>query len=103
MSRISIRSNDPTTSDAMPVIARITMLAAIVLMLTPTAALAQQREMFDTRTGKSIGRATTDSAGSTTIYDSTGRVAGRTSTGSNGTTTVYDAGGRSVGTVTKGR
>jgi YD repeat-containing protein len=73
---------------------------AIVLLLMPTGAHAQQREFYDTRTGKSIGRATPDSSGSVTIYDPAGRVTGRTSTDSAGTTTFYDASGRNVGSVT---
>ena len=69
-------------------------------LLTPAAAHAQQREFYDTRTGKSIGRATTDSAGSVTLYDAAGRVTGRTAPDSAGTVTIFDAAGRNVGTVT---
>ena len=72
----------------------------LVLVLTMTDAHAQQRELYDTRAGKSVGRATTDSSGATTLYDASGRVTGRTSTASQGTTTIYDAGGRNVGSVT---
>ena len=50
-------------------------IAAIVLMLMPTGALAQSR----------------------TFYGADGRVAGRSTTGSNGATTFYDASGRLPG------
>jgi hypothetical protein len=77
-----------------------TKVMIAVALLLPTGALAQQREFYDARTSKIIGRTTTDSSGATTIYDSTGRVSGRTSTGSDGTVTVYGSDGRRSGTVT---
>jgi YD repeat-containing protein len=72
----------------------------VLALLTPTAAHAQQREFYDTRTGKSIGRATTDSGGASVFYDASGRVTGRSATDSQGVTVIYDAPGNRVGTVT---
>ena len=85
----------PSTTTNTKAIARL----AIVLMLMPTAALAQSRTFYDS-SGRVSGRSITDSSGSTTIYDASGRVTGRTSTSSNGTATIYDASGRNVGSVT---
>jgi hypothetical protein len=47
------------------IVMKLTIL--LVLIALPTAAHAQQREFYDTRTGKSIGRAVTDGQGSTTV------------------------------------
>ena len=71
-------------------------LAIVLALIAPTAALAEQRTLYDA-SGKVTGRAATDSQGSTTFYDATGRVTGRTSTDSQGTTTIYDQAGRDVG------
>lgn len=76
------------------------VLAIVLALLTASDALAQQRTIYDTRTGKNIGRATTDSGGATTVYDANGVASSRTTTDSQGTTTVYDANGRNVGSVT---
>ena len=64
-------------------------LAFVLALLTAGDALAQQQTIYgpDGR----VRRITTDSQGSTTIYDASGRVTGRTSTDSQGTTTIYDA------------
>jgi YD repeat-containing protein len=80
--------------------APLACLAVALTLLIQTAAQAQQREFFDARTGKSVGRSTTDSQGSTTIYGADGRVTGRTATDTQGTTKFYDAAGRNVGSVT---
>ena len=85
----------PSTTSTKKAIARL----AIVLVLMPTAALAQSRTFYDA-SGRVTGRSTSGSNGSTTIYDASGRVTGRTSTGSNGTTTIYGSDGRRVGSVT---
>ena len=78
--------------------------AGLVIMLAlfmPTdAAHAQQREYYDTRTGKSIGRSITGSDGSTTVYEANGKMIGRTSTDTRGSTTFYGADGRKAGSVT---
>ena len=78
------------------------MAAAVTfaLMFAPSAVLGQQRTIYDSRTGKVIGRTATDSQGSTTLYGPAGRVTGRTSTGSDGTVTVYGSDGRRAGSVT---
>ena len=69
-------------------------------ILSSIAAHAQQRQLFD-HNGRHIGNATTDSAGTTTIYGADGRVRSRESTDSQGTTRIYGPDGRSLGTVTK--
>ena len=92
---MSIKSTRPAHPTQRDVCAAL----IIPLLLMPTVATAQQREFYDTRTGKVSGRATTDSQGSTTIYDSSGRVTGRTAVTSEGTV-IYDSAGRRVGTAT---
>lgn len=74
---------------------RMIAIAAALLALAATAN-AQQRELRDPQTGKTIGRVTTDSAGSTTTYGPDGRAIGRTATDSAGTTTAYDRAGRPI-------
>jgi hypothetical protein len=55
--------------------------ALIVLaLLMPTGGVAQQREFYDTHTGKSIGRSTTDTSGTTTFDDAGGRGIGTVAT-----------------------
>jgi YD repeat-containing protein len=78
-----------------------TMIAIVLALFLPTAALAQSqsRTIYDS-SGRVSGRTSTDSQGSTTFYDASGRVSGRSSTDSQGTTTFYDAAGRRTGTVT---
>ena len=77
------------------------ILLALVLTVVMSQVHAQQRTLYDS-SGKVVGRATTDSQGSTTAYDASGRVTGRTSK-SGDTTTIYDATGRNVGKVIDGR
>jgi len=77
------------------------ILLALVLTLLVSQAHAQQRTLYDA-SGRVVGRASTDSQGSTTAYDASGRVTGRASK-SGDTTTIYDAAGRNVGRVTDGR
>ena len=71
---------------------------AIVLALLTTEVLAQQRTIYGSD-GKVIGRATTNSNGSTTYYGADGRVSGRAFTSGN-TTTFYGPDGRKAGSVT---
>ena len=73
------------------------VLAVALALLMPTGVLAQSssRTFYDA-SGRVSGHSTTDSGGSTTIYE---RVTGRTSTSGN-QTTIYDASGRNVGRVT---
>jgi YD repeat-containing protein len=73
------------------------LLALLTFAMMTGAASAQQRTFYDSA-GKRIGSASTDSAGTTTNYDSRGRVISRKTTTGN-TTTIYDAGGRNVGRV----
>jgi YD repeat-containing protein len=74
------------------------ILLVLALIALTGQANAQQRTFYDAR-GNVAGRASTDSQGSTTIYDSGGKVVGRESKSGN-TTTIYDAAGRNVGRVT---
>jgi len=74
-----------------------TLLAFVALA---TEASAQSRQYYDS-SGRSAGRSSTDSQGSTTFYDAGGRVTGRESKSGN-TTTIYDAAGRNVGRATNG-
>jgi YD repeat-containing protein len=71
------------------------LLALLELAMLTGAASAQQRTFYDAR-GKVVGRAATDSQGTTTNYDSRGNVISRESTSDN-TTTEYDARGRVLG------
>jgi YD repeat-containing protein len=73
-------------------------IAAIVLMLMPTDALAQSRTFYGAD-GRVAGRSTTGSNGATTFYDASGKVTGRSSTSGN-QTTIYGGDGRRTGTVT---
>jgi YD repeat-containing protein len=76
-------------------------IAALALAALTSEASAQSRTFHDS-SGKRIGSASTDSAGTITNYDARGRVVSRESTSGN-TTTVYDAGGRDVGRFTTNR
>lgn len=76
------------------------VLLVLALALLATAASAQQRTLYDA-SGRVVGRAATDSQGSTTLYDSSGKVIARESKSGN-TTTIYDATGRNVGKATNG-
>lgn len=73
------------------------ILTVTLTLLMVQVAGAQQRQFYDSA-GRSAGRAVTDSAGSTTIYDPAGRVTARSST-SGRTTTIYDAAGHHTGTI----
>jgi hypothetical protein len=73
-----------------------------ILLLSGVMAQAQQREFYDAKTGRSVGRVVTGTDNSKTIYGPDGRVTGRTATDSKGTTTIYGPDGRSVGS-TQGR
>jgi YD repeat-containing protein len=74
-------------------------LAALVAMMGAT--LAQQRTIYD-NAGRSVGRSSTDSQGTTTNYDNRGRIISRETTVGN-QTTIYDAGGRNIGRFTTSR
>jgi len=73
------------------------ILLALALALLATEASAQSRQYYDS-SGKSLGRSSTDSQGTTTFYDAGGRITGRASK-SGDTTTVYDDRGRNVGRI----
>jgi hypothetical protein len=77
----------------------VNIAVAIVLLLVPTAAHAQQRTFYDA-SGKVSGRAVTDSSGASVFYNASGNVTGRSATDSQGTTRFFDAGGRNFGSVT---
>jgi YD repeat-containing protein len=77
------------------------LLALLALALTTGAASAQQRTIYDSR-GNVVGRASTDSQGTTTNYDARGKVISRESTSGN-QTTVYDARGHTVGRFSTSR
>jgi YD repeat-containing protein len=74
------------------------LVSLLTLAMMTGAASAQQRTFYDA-SGRVVGRASTDSQGTTTNYDARGKVLGREST-SGGTTTIYDAAGRNVGRFT---
>jgi YD repeat-containing protein len=75
----------------------MTKTVALLILLLPSAALAQQRQYYDA-SGRNAGRDLIDSRGSSTFYDPSGRVSGRSST-SGGTTIYYDGAGRRVGST----
>ena len=78
-----------------------TMIAIVLALLLPTAALAQQqRETFRNANGQTIGRSVTDTKGNSTFYNALGQQTGRSVTGSNGTVTFFDASGRQTGSAT---
>jgi hypothetical protein len=69
----------------------------ILLALIPTDTHAQQRTIYDAKTGKASGRSTTDTQGTTTLYGADGKAISRESG-----TTNYDArSGNAVGKITK--
>jgi YD repeat-containing protein len=74
-------------------------ITLLLIALAPTTALAEQRSYYDA-SGRSVGKSSTDSQGTTTFYDSRGNVTGRASTDTQGTTTIYDPTGRDVGRTT---
>lgn len=78
------------------------LLYIALMLLTVTAASAQQKTFYDS-SGRSVGTAQTDSQGSNTFRDSSGRTTGRTATDSQGTTTLYDASGKVIGRETPRR
>jgi hypothetical protein len=72
-------------------------LAVVLALLMSSAAMAQQRTIYSD--GKVIGRESTGTDGSTTLYGGAdGRVRARTSTSGN-QTTIFNADGRRVGTT----
>ena len=79
---------------------KTTLLSLLALALLTGAASAQQRTIYNSR-GNVVGRAATDSQGSTTNYDARGKVISRESPAT--TTTIYDAVGRNVGRVSTSR
>lgn len=76
-------------------------IAALTLALT-VAAAAQDQTTFRDSSGRTIGTATTDSAGSRTFRDAGGRTTGSASTDSGGSTTFRDSGGRPTGSASTG-
>ncbi|MBT1509353.1 hypothetical protein KIP88_02465 [Bradyrhizobium sp. SRL28] len=76
------------------------LLTLLTLAALSCDASAQSRQYYDS-SGRSVGRSSTDSQGTTTFYDAGGRVTGRESKSGN-TTTIYDAAGRNVGRATNG-
>ena len=77
------------------------LLALLTFAMMTGTASSQSRQYHDS-SGKHIRSATTDSSGTTTLYDSRGRVVTRETTSGN-TTTVYYAAGRNVGRFRTGR
>ena len=75
------------------------ILFALALTLFATGASAQSRQYYD-GSGRSAGRSSTDSQGTTTFYDAGGRVTAKESKSGN-STTIYDASGRNVGRTTQ--
>ena len=84
----------------MPSISITASLACIAFVLMHDPAHAQQREMYDPRTGKSTGHTVTDSEGVTTVYDEHGRVIRRSTQDKDGSGTVYGPDGRKMLTIT---
>src|ERR1043165_3069635 len=74
------------------------LLALIALATTAVSVSAQQRSHYDA-TGKSLGRAQSDSQGTITFYDAGGKVTGRTFIKGK-TATTYDADGRVISRAT---
>jgi YD repeat-containing protein len=79
-----------------------TLIGTTIAVVLASAALAQQRTVYD-KSGRVVGQITTDSAGTRTIYGPDGRVVAREATDAQGTTTIYDAVGKKVGTTTMPR
>jgi YD repeat-containing protein len=71
------------------------LFAIMTLVAFATAASAQPRTIYDSRSNV-FGRSATDSSGAVTNYDARGKIISRETTSGN-TTTVYDAGGRLIG------
>jgi hypothetical protein len=78
-------------------------LIIVVLAVGVGAARAGEDKKLYGPDGRSVGTASTDSAGSTIIRDAAGRVTGRASTDSAGTTTFRDAQGRVTGSTSAPR
>jgi len=73
----------------------------ILLALIATDAHAQGRTIYDAKTGKAIGRSTTDTQGKTTLYGADGKAISRETTTPSGTT-IYDArSGDVLGKITR--
>ena len=73
-------------------------LLAFALTLVAPQAIAQSRTFYDS-SGRTAGRSTTDSSGSTTFYDASRRVSARSST-SGSQTMIYDSRGQILGRTT---
>ena len=78
------------------------VVALVALIIMTGAALAQERTLYDS-SGRVVGRASTDSQGTTTFRDAGGRTTGRESPNGSGGTTIYDPGGRAIGRTTGGK
>ena len=76
-------------------IARIEVLAALVMLALPAHAGEQVR--FYAPDGRSIGTAAPLAGGSTRYFDSAGRSTGTSSTTAGGFTTFYDSRGHVIG------
>ena len=72
-------------------------VAALILVLASTAAMAEPLQTFKDANGREIGRSVSDGR-NTVFYDAMGRNTGRSVTSGN-TTTVYDQMGRQTGTI----
>jgi YD repeat-containing protein len=77
-------------------------LIIVVLAVGVGAARAGDTRLYGPD-GRSVGTASTDSAGSTVVRDAQGRVTGRASTDSAGTTIFRDAQGRITGSASAPR
>jgi hypothetical protein len=74
-------------------------VSVVIAVFAAGAAMADEQTRFFGPDGRTIGTATTDSAGSTRFRDARGRTTGMSTT-IGGTTTFYDERGRVVGRAT---
>jgi YD repeat-containing protein len=77
------------------------IMLTLAVLATEASAQSRTRSYYDS-SGKSVGRSSTDSRGTTTFYDAAGKVTGRASTSGN-KATIYDPAGRNVGRFTTNR
>ena len=77
------------------------IIAIIAIIALASGAVAQDRTLFDARTGKATTRSTTDSQGTITTFGADGKVIAREATTPSGATTVYGADGRAIARTTR--
>jgi YD repeat-containing protein len=78
------------------------VLLTLLTLALSTDASAQSRAFYD-RSGRAVGRSSTDSQGTVTNYDARGRVIRRETPAGSGTTTFYDVRGHVSGRTSKDR